>query len=114
MAKSCFSAVRSDAIGQYDPRLSLIYRQLARLIVKVLHGVKPEHIPAEQLTKFDLVVNLKPPKAFERMKCFAAAHRVRKWSMTSDRALRRTSGLVLSGHGADRRACAAATSSRLA
>ena len=45
------------------PRLTLIYRQLARLIVKVLHGVKPEDLPVEQPTKFDLVVNLKTAKA---------------------------------------------------
>jgi putative ABC transport system substrate-binding protein len=47
----------------YGPRLTLIYRQLARLIVKVLRGVKPEDIPVEQPTKFDLVVNLKTAKA---------------------------------------------------
>ena len=47
----------------YGPRLSLIYRQLARLIVKVLRGVKPEDLPVEQPTKFDLVVNLKTAKA---------------------------------------------------
>jgi putative tryptophan/tyrosine transport system substrate-binding protein len=46
----------------YGPRLTLIYRQLARLIVKVLRGVKPEDIPVEQPTKFDLVVNLKTAK----------------------------------------------------
>jgi len=39
----------------YGPRLTLIYRQLARLIVKVLRGVKPEDIPVEQPTKFDLM-----------------------------------------------------------
>jgi putative ABC transport system substrate-binding protein len=47
----------------YGPRLTLIYRQLARLIVKVLRGIKPEDIPVEQPTKFDLVVNLKTAKA---------------------------------------------------
>ncbi len=47
----------------YGPRLSLIYRQLARLIVKVLRGAKPEDLPVEQPTKFDLVVNLKTAKA---------------------------------------------------
>jgi ABC-type uncharacterized transport system substrate-binding protein len=47
----------------YGPRLSLIYRQLARLTVKVLRGVKPEDLPVEQPTKFDLVVNLKTAKA---------------------------------------------------
>ena len=47
----------------YGARLTLIYRQLARLIVKVLRGIKPEDLPVEQPTKFDLVVNLKTAKA---------------------------------------------------
>ena len=47
----------------YGPRLTLIYRQLARLIVKVLRGIKPEDLPVEQPTKFELVVNLKTAKA---------------------------------------------------
>jgi putative ABC transport system substrate-binding protein len=42
----------------YGPRLTLIYRQLARLLVKVLRGVKPEDLPAEQPTNFELVINL--------------------------------------------------------
>jgi putative ABC transport system substrate-binding protein len=46
----------------YGARLTPIYRQLARLIVKVLRGVKPEDIPVEQPTKFDLIVNLKTAK----------------------------------------------------
>ena len=47
----------------YGPRHTLIYRQLARLIVKVLRGIKPEDLPVEQPTKFYLVVNLKTAKA---------------------------------------------------
>ena len=47
----------------YGPRLKLIYRQLARLLVKVLRGVKPEDLPVEQPTNFDLVVNLTTAKA---------------------------------------------------
>jgi putative tryptophan/tyrosine transport system substrate-binding protein len=47
----------------YGPRLTLIYRQLAHLIVKVLRGIKPEDLPVEQPTKFDLIVNLKAAKA---------------------------------------------------
>jgi putative ABC transport system substrate-binding protein len=47
----------------YGARLTLIYRQLARLIVKVLRGIKPEDLPVEQPSKFDLVVNLKTAKA---------------------------------------------------
>jgi putative ABC transport system substrate-binding protein len=42
----------------YGPRLTLVYRQLARLLVKVLRGVKPEDLPAEQPTNFELVINL--------------------------------------------------------
>ena len=47
----------------YGARLTLIYRQLARLIVKVLRGIKPEDLPVEQPTKFYLVVNLRTAKA---------------------------------------------------
>ena len=47
----------------YGARLTLIYRQSARLIVKLLRGIKPEDLPVEQPTKFDLVVNLKTAKA---------------------------------------------------
>jgi len=36
---------------------------LAGLVVKVLRGAKPEDIPAEEPSKFDLVVNLKTAKA---------------------------------------------------
>jgi putative ABC transport system substrate-binding protein len=47
----------------YGPRLNLIYPQVARLLAKVLRGVKPEDIPVEQPTKFELVVNLRTAKA---------------------------------------------------
>jgi putative tryptophan/tyrosine transport system substrate-binding protein len=47
----------------YGARFTLIYRQLARLIVKVFRGIKPEDLPVEQPTTFDLIVNLKTAKA---------------------------------------------------
>jgi putative tryptophan/tyrosine transport system substrate-binding protein len=58
----------------YRARVPLVYRQLARLLVKVLRGVKPADIPVEELAKFDLVVNLKtacggserPPRRLRR------------------------------------------------
>jgi len=44
----------------YGPRLKNIYRDImARLVVKVLRGAKPEELPVEQPTQFELVVNLK-------------------------------------------------------
>jgi putative ABC transport system substrate-binding protein len=47
----------------YGPRLTLIYRQSARLLAKALAGAKPEGLPVEQPTKFELVINLKTAKA---------------------------------------------------
>lgn len=47
----------------YGPRLTPIYRQLARLLAKVLRGMEPANLPIEQPTKFDLVVNQKAAKA---------------------------------------------------
>jgi putative ABC transport system substrate-binding protein len=47
----------------YGPRLTVIYRQLARVVGKVLRGAKPEDVPVEQPTKFELVINLKTAKA---------------------------------------------------
>jgi putative ABC transport system substrate-binding protein len=47
----------------YGPRLTLIYRQSARLLVKVLRGAKPEDLPVEQPTNFELVINLTTAKA---------------------------------------------------
>jgi putative ABC transport system substrate-binding protein len=40
-------AEEGDLIA-YGARLTLIYRQLARLTVKVLRGIKPEDLPVEQ------------------------------------------------------------------
>jgi putative tryptophan/tyrosine transport system substrate-binding protein len=49
----------------YGPSLPLLWRQAARLAVKVFHGVKPQDMPVEQPSNFDLVVNLAAAKAFE-------------------------------------------------
>ncbi len=46
----------------YGPRFSFVYRQAARMVVKVLRGVKPDEIPVEQPTIFELVINLKTAK----------------------------------------------------
>ena len=47
----------------YGARLTPIYRQGARLLVKVLRGAKPEDLPVVQPTNFELVINLTTAKA---------------------------------------------------
>jgi putative ABC transport system substrate-binding protein len=47
----------------YGTRFTEVFRQRARLLVKVLRGAKPADIPVEQPTRFELVINLKTAKA---------------------------------------------------
>ena len=47
----------------YGPRLTTIYRQIARQVVKILRGVKAADLPVEQPTTFEFVINLKTAKA---------------------------------------------------
>jgi putative tryptophan/tyrosine transport system substrate-binding protein len=47
----------------YGPRFTLVYRQRARQIVKILNGAKATDVPVEQPTNFDLVINLKTAKS---------------------------------------------------
>ena len=47
----------------YDARNTEIWRQRARMVVKILRGTKPADIPIEQPTSFELVINLKVAKA---------------------------------------------------
>jgi ABC-type uncharacterized transport system substrate-binding protein len=47
----------------YGPSLVQLYRDIfARQLVRLLRGAKPVDLPIEQPTKFELVINLKPPK----------------------------------------------------
>jgi putative ABC transport system substrate-binding protein len=47
----------------YGPRLTEVFRQLARQLGKVFRGTNPAELPIEQPTKFELVVNLRTAKA---------------------------------------------------
>jgi putative ABC transport system substrate-binding protein len=47
----------------YGSRLRDGTRQMARLVSKILRGARPEDLPIEQPTKFDLVINLKTATA---------------------------------------------------
>jgi putative tryptophan/tyrosine transport system substrate-binding protein len=50
-------------LAGYGPRFTQIYRQRARMVIKILRGAKPADIPVEQPALFELVVNLKTAKA---------------------------------------------------
>jgi putative ABC transport system substrate-binding protein len=47
----------------YGARFTEVFRQRARMVVKVLRGTRPADIPVEQPTRFELVINLKVAKA---------------------------------------------------
>jgi putative ABC transport system substrate-binding protein len=47
----------------YGSRLAAMYRQSARLVVRVLRGAKPADLPVEQPTLFQLAINLKAARA---------------------------------------------------
>jgi putative ABC transport system substrate-binding protein len=51
------------ALAAYGPRFTDVWRQRARIVMKILQGAKPADIPVEQPTRFELVINLKAAKA---------------------------------------------------
>ena len=53
----------AGSLAAYGPRFIDMYRQRARMVVKILRGVKPADIPVEQPTRFELVINLKAAQA---------------------------------------------------
>ena len=53
---------RAGGLMAYGPDLD-IYRQAARLVVKILHGATPADLPIERPTELKLVINLKTAQA---------------------------------------------------
>jgi ABC-type uncharacterized transport system substrate-binding protein len=56
----------AGALAGYGPRFSDMYRQRARMVVKVLRGASPASMPVKQPDQFQLVINLKAAKAIGR------------------------------------------------
>jgi putative tryptophan/tyrosine transport system substrate-binding protein len=55
--------VAAGGLASYGPDRQQLYRRAADLVEKILKGQKPQDIPVEQPTKFELVINLKTAKA---------------------------------------------------
>jgi ABC-type uncharacterized transport system substrate-binding protein len=53
----------AGALAGYGPRFVDMFRQRARIVVKILRGAKPADIPVEQPDRYELVINLKAAKA---------------------------------------------------
>lgn len=55
--------VEEGGLLAYGSRLTGIFRQVARQVVKVLRGASPADIPVEQATTFELAINLQTAHA---------------------------------------------------
>ena len=55
--------VEAGGLIFYGAVPSDLFRRAAGLVSKVLMGMKPAHLPVEEPTKFELVINLKTAKA---------------------------------------------------
>jgi putative ABC transport system substrate-binding protein len=53
----------AGALAGYGPRFPEMYRQRARMVVRILRGAKSADMPVEQPDRFQLVINLKAAKA---------------------------------------------------
>jgi putative ABC transport system substrate-binding protein len=55
--------VEAGGLMSYGPNLDGSWKQIAVFVEKILRGAKPAHLPVEQPTKFELVINVKTASA---------------------------------------------------
>src|SRR6266516_2525103 len=53
----------AGGLMSYGENLSSMYRRAAYFVDRIFKGAKPADLPAEQATKFDMVLNLRTAKA---------------------------------------------------
>jgi putative tryptophan/tyrosine transport system substrate-binding protein len=60
-----FFGSRSSAksLMSYGPSFAEFYRRAATYVDEILKGVKPANLPIEQVSKYELVINIKTAKA---------------------------------------------------
>jgi ABC-type uncharacterized transport system substrate-binding protein len=58
--------VEVGGLMAYGGSFAELYRRAASHVHKILQGTSPAHLPVEQATKFELVLNLKSPTLLAR------------------------------------------------